>query len=90
MKKLLFILFVFSITFISCSNEQEIKKAVSKDVWVLEWNTRDGMYSSDLNRKFELFLSKEDAEIRKKELKGAFKTVENTSEETNIKIYQQN
>ena len=89
MKKII-ILLIITITLFSCGNESKREKQLPDEVWVLEWNSRSGGYSTDLNREYVLFFSENDAEIKAQELKDAWAIVKNTSDEdTNIKIYKQ-
>ena len=84
---------IISITMLSCGdNEKTVKHrhdSISTEVWIVEWNTRDGEYSSDLNKQYDLYFNEEDAEKRKEELIYGFEFVKNTSDETNIRIYKQ-
>lgn len=64
----------------------ETKEVDAVQLWIVEWVSRYGAYSGDLNREFEAFPSKEKADEFADALRKAFKLIRHTSN-TGVKVY---
>ena len=59
--------------------KREEKSLNAYESWVVQWFSRDGAFSGDLNKEFEVFLSKKEADYFANQLRESFKLIRHSS-----------